>query len=166
MLSALWFNINLANVSETNGGPLLVVKFLGVPYCEKSCVNLHVTVSAVFVEILKVKGYLLKVSVTNRYSLFLNVKRSAVRSCRGASGTSLGISGWVDWVALCWMHVLQHLTYSTMSASIPGQYIVVLALCCIFLYLDAYHVIHLVTYHRALRACICSLFLVRCFLLL
>ena len=48
--------MNLANVSDANGGPLSVVKLLGVPYCEKSCVNLHVMVSAAFVEILKVKG--------------------------------------------------------------------------------------------------------------
>ena len=132
MWSTLWFNINLANVSEANSCPLSVVKLLGVPYCEKSCVNLHVMVSAVFVEILKVKGYLLNVSVTNRYSLLLNVKKSAVRSCQGASGISLRIIGWVCWVALCWMHVLYHLTYSAMSASISGQYSVALALCCIF----------------------------------
>ena len=76
MWSILWFNINFANVSYANGGPLLVVKLLGVPYCEKSCVNLCGMVSAVFVEILKVKGYLLNVSVTNKYSLFLNVKKN------------------------------------------------------------------------------------------
>ena len=29
MWSTLWFNINLANVSEANGGPLLVVKLYG-----------------------------------------------------------------------------------------------------------------------------------------
>ena len=61
MWSTLWFNINLANVSDANGGPLSVVKLLGVSYCEKSCVNLCVMVSTVFVEILKVKGYLLNV---------------------------------------------------------------------------------------------------------
>ena len=104
---------------------------MGVPYCEKSCMNLCVMVSAVFVEILKVKGYLLNVSVTNKYSLFLKVKKLVVRSCHGASDTSLGM-GWISWIALCWMHVLQCFTNSTMSASIPGQYIVAFALCCIF----------------------------------
>ena len=126
MWSTLWFDINLANVSEANGGPLLVVKLLGVLYFEKLCEL--AMVSAVLVEILKVKGYLLNVSVTNKYSLFLNVKKSAARSCQGASGTSLGIMGLICWVALCWMHVLQHLTYSTMSALIPGQYSVALVL--------------------------------------
>ena len=108
--------------------------FLGVPYCEKSCMTLNVMVSAVFVEILKVKGYLLNVSATNKYSLFLKVKKLVARSCQGASGASLGILGWMCWVALCWMHVLQCFTYSTLSASIPGQYIVALALVLHFLY--------------------------------
>ena len=134
MWSTLCFNINLANVSDANGGPLSVIKLLGVPYCEKSCMNLQVMVSAVFVEILKMKEHLLNVSATNKYSLFLKVKKSLVRSCQGASGTSPGIMGWMFWVALCWMHVLQHFTYSTMSTSIPGQHTVAHALCSIYLY--------------------------------
>ena len=101
MWSTLWFNINLANVSDANGGLLLVVKLLRAPYCERSCMNLCVRVSAVFVDILKVKGYLLNVSATNKYSLFLKVKKSAARFCQGASGTSLCIMGWMCWVALC-----------------------------------------------------------------
>ena len=105
---------------------------LGFHIVKKSCVNICITVSAVFVEILKVKGYLLKVSVISRYSLFLNFKKSAVRSCQEASGTFLGIIGWVCWVALCWVHVLQHLTYLAISASILGQYSVALTVCCIF----------------------------------
>ena len=133
MWSSLWFNINLANVCEANGGPLSVVKLLGVPYCEKKLFELACDgFCCFFVEILKVKGYLLNVSTTNKYSLFLNVKKSAARSCQGASGTSLGIMGWICCVALCWMHILQHLTYLIMLASIPGQYSVALALCCIF----------------------------------
>ena len=129
---SLWFNRNLAKGSEANGGPLSVFKHLGVPYCKNSCVNLCITVSAVFVEILKVKGYLLNVSMISRYFLFLNLKKSAARSCHRASGASLGIIGWVCWVALCCVHVLQHLTYSAIFTSIPGQYSVVLAMCCIF----------------------------------
>ena len=53
--------------------------------------NLHITVSTVFVDILKVKGYLLNVPAISRYSLLLNLKKLAARSCQGASGTSLGI---------------------------------------------------------------------------
>ena len=132
MWSTLWYNRNLAEGSEANGGPLSVIKHLRIPYCEKSCVNLHITVSAVFVDILKVKGYLLNISAIRRYSLFLNLKKLAERSCQGASGTSLGITGWVCWVALCCICVLQHLRYSDISASIPGQYSVALALFCIF----------------------------------
>ena len=124
--------MNLANVSDANGSPLSVVKLFRVPHCKKSCMNLCMMVSAVFMEVLKVKGYLLNVSVTNKYCLLLKVKKLAARSCQGASGTSLGIMSWMCWVALCWMHVLQHFTYSTMSSSIPGQYIVDLALCYIF----------------------------------
>ena len=112
--------MNLANVSDANGGPLSVVRLLGVPYCEKSCMNLCVMVSAVFVEILKVKGYLLNVSVTNKYSWFFESEKLAVRSCQGASGTSLGIMGWICWVALCLMHILQHFKCSIIPASIPG----------------------------------------------
>ena len=44
--------------------------------------NLCITVSAVFIEILRVKGYLLKVSVISRY-LFLNLKKAAVRHAKG-----------------------------------------------------------------------------------
>ena len=132
----------------------------------KSCVNLHVMVSAVYVEILKVKGCLLNVSATNRYSLFLNVKRSALRSCQGASGTSLGIIWWVSWVALCWMHGLQHLTYSTMSVLIPDKYIVALALSCIFSIPRCISCNSFSTYNRALGVYICSLLLIRCLLLL
>ena len=83
--------MNWAKGSEENGGPLSVVRLLGLPYCEKSCVNFHMTVSAVFVVILKVNGYLLNVSAMSRYSLPLKLKKSAARSCQGASGTSLGI---------------------------------------------------------------------------
>ena len=85
--------MNWAKGSEENSGPLSVVRLLGFPYCEKSCVNFQMTVSAVFVDILKVNGYLLNVSAMSRYSLPLKLKKSAARSCQGASGTSLGIIG-------------------------------------------------------------------------
>ena len=75
MWSTLWFNRNLAKGSEGNVGPLSAVKHLGVPYCEKSCVNLHITVSAVFVDIIKVNWYLLNVLVISQYSLFLNLQK-------------------------------------------------------------------------------------------
>ena len=75
--------MNLANVSDANGGPLSVVKLLGDPYCKKSCMSFHVMVSAVFLEILKVKEYLLKVSATNMYSLFLKVKNQQQGLARG-----------------------------------------------------------------------------------
>ena len=73
--STLWFNMNLANVSDANGGLLSVVKLLEVACCEKRCMNLCVMVCAVFVEILKVKGYLLNVSVTNKYFLFFGSEK-------------------------------------------------------------------------------------------
>ena len=44
---------------------------------------------------LKNEEYLLNVSATNKYSLFLKVKKLVLRSCQGASGTSLGIMGWM-----------------------------------------------------------------------
>ena len=93
MCSTVWLVMNWVKGSEENGGPLSVVRLLGFPYCEKSCVNVHMTVSAVLVGILKVNGYLLNVSAMSRYSLPLKSKKSAVRSCQGASGTSLGIIG-------------------------------------------------------------------------
>ena len=40
-------------------------------------------VSAVFVEIVRVKGYLLNESVTNKYSLFLNVKNQQQGLAKG-----------------------------------------------------------------------------------
>ena len=41
--------MNWAKGSEENAGPLSVVRLLGFPYCEMSCVNLHMAMSAVFV---------------------------------------------------------------------------------------------------------------------
>ena len=70
-----------------------------VSYCDKSfvlCEPVHVIVSAVFVEILKGKGYLLKVSMTNRYSLFLNVNMLAVMSCP----RSLWYIPWDHWLGM------------------------------------------------------------------
>ena len=84
---------NLANVSDENGGPLSVDKLKGYPYYEISCLSLLNTVSAVFVVTLKMKGNLLKISDMSKYSLLLNWKKSAVRSCHGAWGTSHGSSG-------------------------------------------------------------------------
>ena len=49
--------------------------------------------SAVFVVTLKMKGNLLKTSEMSKYSLLLNWKKSAARSCHGAWGTSHGSSG-------------------------------------------------------------------------
>ena len=66
MWSTPWINRNLAKGFEANGGPLSVVKHIGVPYCEKSCVNFCITVFAVYDEILKVKEYLLNVLVIRR----------------------------------------------------------------------------------------------------
>ena len=124
--------MNWMKTSQENGGPLSIVRPLGLPYCEKSCVNFHMTVSAVFVVILNANGYLLNVSAMSRYSFPLKLKKSAARSCQGTSGTSPGIIGGMCWVALCYVQVLHLLTYSTMSMSIPGQYNVALVLCCIF----------------------------------
>ena len=92
MYSTIWLVMNWAKSSEENGGPLSVVRLLGFPYCEKSCVNFCMTVSAVFVDILKLNWYLLNVSATSRYSLPLKLKESAARPCQGASVTSLGIT--------------------------------------------------------------------------
>ena len=85
--------MNLLNASDEKGGPLSIDKHLRVQYCENSCVNLCATLSPVLVDILKVKGYLLNILAINRYSLVLNLKKLAVRFCKGASGTSLGSSG-------------------------------------------------------------------------
>ena len=40
--------MNLANISEENGGPLSVESLLGGPYCEISDLSLSVTGSAAF----------------------------------------------------------------------------------------------------------------------
>ena len=48
MCSTLQLLMNLAKGSEEKGGPLSVVRLLGFPYCEKSCVKFCMTVSAVF----------------------------------------------------------------------------------------------------------------------
>ena len=72
--------MNWAKGSEENGGPLLVVSLLGLLYCEESCVNFHMTVSSIFVVILKVNGYLLNVTDMSRYSLPLKLKTSTARS--------------------------------------------------------------------------------------
>ena len=85
MCSTLWLLMNWAKDSEENGVPLSVVRLLGLPYCEKTCVNFCMTVFAVFVVILNVNGYLLNVSAMSRYL------KSAARSYQGASGTSHGI---------------------------------------------------------------------------
>ena len=65
--SILFLVRNLANVSDENGGPLSVDKLKGYPYCEISCSSLLITVSAVFVVTLKMKGNLLKISDTSKY---------------------------------------------------------------------------------------------------
>ena len=93
MWSILFLARNLAKVSDEKGGPLSVDKLRGYPYCEKSCSILLITMSAVFVVTLKMKGNLLKTSEMSKYSLLLNWKKSAVRSCHGAWGTSRGSSG-------------------------------------------------------------------------
>ena len=90
----------LSKMYEDNGGPLSVVRLLGLPYCEKSCVNFCMTVSAVFVVILNANGYLLNVSAMSRYSFPLKLKKSAARSYQGASGISLGNIGWMCWGCL------------------------------------------------------------------
>ena len=77
--------------------------------------------SAVFVVTLKMKGNLLKTSDMSKYSLLLNWKKSVVRSCHGAWGTSHGSSGCIGCVALCCRQMLHLLTYSMISASMPGQ---------------------------------------------
>ena len=132
MWFTVWFNRNLAKGSEVNGGLLSVVKHLGVPYCERVGWTYVLLCLLFLLRSWWWRGYLLKVSVISRYSLFLNLKKSVAGSCQGASGTSLGIIGWVCWVALCWIHVLHHFTYLAMSTSIPGQYSVALALCSFF----------------------------------
>ena len=93
MWSILFLARNLAKVSDEKGGPLSVDKLKGYPYCEISCSILLITVSAVFVVTLKMKGNLLKTSYMSKYSLLLNWKKSAARSCHGAWGTSHGRSG-------------------------------------------------------------------------
>ena len=77
------------------------------------------------------KGYLLKVCASSRYSLPLKWRKSAVRSCQGLSRTSLGSKGWAACIALCLVQIL-HLMQSVISASIPGQYIVDLTRSYIF----------------------------------
>ena len=69
MWSILFLARNLANVSDENGGPLSVDKLKGYPYCEISCSSLLITVSAVFVMTLKIKGNLLKTLDTSKFSL-------------------------------------------------------------------------------------------------
>ena len=60
---------------------------------KKSCVNLCITVSAVSVDFLKVKGYSLNVSAISRYIFFLSLKELAIGLAKGllSSGTFLGI---------------------------------------------------------------------------
>ena len=58
--------MNLANVSEENGGLLSVESLLGGPYCEISDLRLSVTGSAAFDDNLYRKGYLQKVSAMRR----------------------------------------------------------------------------------------------------
>ena len=74
----------MANVSDEKGGPLSDDRLLGYPYCEVSWLSLLIMVSPVllFFVTLKMKGYLLNISATNKYSL-LNWKMSAVRSSHG-----------------------------------------------------------------------------------
>ena len=93
MWSILFLVKNLAKVSDENGGPLSVHKLKGYAYCEISCSSLLITMSAVSVMTLKMKGNLLKTSDMIKYSLLLNWKKSASRSCHGAWGTSHGSSG-------------------------------------------------------------------------
>ena len=50
-------------------------------------------VSAVFENILYIKGYWLNVSSCSKHSLPLKLKKSAARSCWGLSGISLGSMG-------------------------------------------------------------------------
>ena len=95
MWSILFLARNLAKVSDEKGGPLSVDKPRGYPYCERSCSILLITVSAVFGVTLKMKENLLKTAEASRYSLLLNWKKSAARSCHGAWGTSRGSSGWI-----------------------------------------------------------------------
>ena len=78
----------LANVSDKKEGPLSVDRLLGYLYCEMSWLSLLIMVSADFVVTLQMKGYLLNTLASNKYSLLLNWKKSATRSCHGASGTS------------------------------------------------------------------------------
>ena len=93
MWSILFLVRNLAKVSDENGGSLSVDKLKGYPYCEISCSSLLITVLAVFVVTLKMKVNLPKTSGMSRYSLLLNWKKSAARSCHGTWGTSHGSSG-------------------------------------------------------------------------
>ena len=89
---------NSTNVSDKKGGPLLVDRLLGYPYCEMSSLSLLIMVSAVcffffFLVTLKMKGYLLNTLATNKHSLLLNWKKSVAISCHGVFGTSHGSRG-------------------------------------------------------------------------
>ena len=55
--------------------------------------------SVAFEDVWYMKGYLLKVTATRRYSLLLNVKKSAARSCQEESGTSFRSIGWTAYLA-------------------------------------------------------------------
>ena len=126
MRSMYLLKINLANVSGERGGPLSVDRHLGYPYYEMNLLSLLIMVSAVFVVSVKMKGYLLNTLATNKYSLLLNWKKAVARFCHGPLGTSCRSRDWMGCVALYCMQILHHLAYSAMSASMPGQYIVVL----------------------------------------
>ena len=59
-------------------------------------------------------------------------KKSVARCCHRPSGISLGSISYMAWVALYWVHILHHFTYSVLSAFMPGQQTVSLMRQCIF----------------------------------
>ena len=54
------------------------------------CLNICMVLSAVFEVVLKIKGYLLKMSAIMIYSALLHLKKLVVRSCHWPSGMSIG----------------------------------------------------------------------------
>ena len=62
---------NFARASEENGGPLYVNNLFGEPYWEIKFCSFHIMESADLEDVWYMKGYLLKVLVTRRYSFLL-----------------------------------------------------------------------------------------------
>ena len=113
-------------------GSIICWQSLRGPYWDMSCLNFCMMASAVFEVVLKIKGYLLKVSAMMRYSVLLCLKKPVARSCHGPFGMSLGSISCTAWFALNWVHMLHLLMYSVMSTSMPGQKTVSLVRCYIF----------------------------------